>query len=92
MAAHLLAICSVIHTTKHISENLVWPNYFIQHFVTVLTEGGDLYSAFPDEIDAVGVVAKHEDPLTALAFGYSHHGAEVLPCLLTHSVQQLESP
>src|ERR1044072_2197247 len=62
----------------------------MQHFVTTLNQGSDLYSAFPDEVNGVGGIAKHEDPFTTPAFSCSHHCVEVMYSLLIHSVQQLE--
>jgi len=43
------------------------------------------------EIDTVGGVAKHEDPLATPAFSCSHHPIELMCSLLTHYAKQIDS-
>jgi hypothetical protein len=60
----------------------------MQHFAAIFAQGGDLHPALLQEVDAVGAVAKHEDPFATLTFCYSHPRIELICCGLTHSAKQ----
>jgi hypothetical protein len=61
----------------------------MQHFMTILAQGCDLYSALLQKVDPISGIPRHENPFSAPVFRCSDHCVEAMQCRLTHQVQQL---